>query len=320
VKSGRVFVNFPYWASGHTISVAEIIDGKAVPFPDAAWNTKDGAPDRTFVCVQSVVVDSLDNLWALDAGSPLQTGVVKGAAKLVKIGLAGNTVEKTISFSDEVAPKKSYLNDMRFTADGRHAFITESGIGSLIVVDLRSGNARRVLSNHPSTKVEPQKILVVDGLKPIDPETKGTPQFHADGIALDEKGGWLYYHALTANNLYRVSVKALADETLTEAELAEKVEKVGITPAPDGMLEGKDGRIYLAAFEMNSVVRFDPSSGNKMTVIEDEKLQWPDTLAWGPKRELYVTTSQIHRVPKYNAGKDKRKGPFALYRIPNVGP
>ncbi|HEY1120324.1 MAG TPA: L-dopachrome tautomerase-related protein, partial [Haloferula sp.] len=161
----------------------------------------------------------------------------------------------------------------------------------------------------------PQKVLVVDGIKPIDPDTKGTPQFHADGIALDERAGWLYYHALTANNLYRISLPALLDEKLTEAELAEKVENVGVTPAPDGMLEGKGGKLYLAAFEMNSIVRIDPSNGNRMTVIEDEKLQWPDTLSWGPAGELYVTVSQIHRVPKYNGGEDKRKGPFALYRV-----
>jgi hypothetical protein len=31
---GRVFVNFPFWSDDHTISVAEVVDGKPKPFPD----------------------------------------------------------------------------------------------------------------------------------------------------------------------------------------------------------------------------------------------------------------------------------------------
>jgi hypothetical protein len=31
---GRVFVNFPFWSDDHTISVAEVVDGKLRPFPD----------------------------------------------------------------------------------------------------------------------------------------------------------------------------------------------------------------------------------------------------------------------------------------------
>ena len=42
---GRVFVNFPFWSDDHTISVAEVVDGKPKPFPDEAWNAKDGPPD-----------------------------------------------------------------------------------------------------------------------------------------------------------------------------------------------------------------------------------------------------------------------------------
>jgi hypothetical protein len=33
-KHGRIFVNFPNWSDDHTVSVAEIVDGKIVPFPN----------------------------------------------------------------------------------------------------------------------------------------------------------------------------------------------------------------------------------------------------------------------------------------------
>ena len=139
--------------------------------------------------------------------------------------------------------------------------------------------------------------------------------FHADGIAFDKEGGWLYYHPLTGVTLYRIKTEHLLDETLSDAQLGAKVEKITTTPKPDGMLEAPNGSVYLTAFEKNAIVRFDPDTQKFTTIIEDDLLQWPDTLAWGPDGKLYVTTSQIHRMPKYHGGQSKQKGPFAVYRL-----
>src|ERR1700726_5258031 len=66
--SGRVFVSFP--RNGiDTVkkSVAEVIDGKAVVYPNREINTLDTrAPSTHFLSVQSVYVDANDNPWCLD--------------------------------------------------------------------------------------------------------------------------------------------------------------------------------------------------------------------------------------------------------------
>jgi sugar lactone lactonase YvrE len=196
-----------------------------------------------------------------------------------------------------------------------HAFITESGTGAIIVVDLKSGQARRLLANNPSTKLEPEAEIVVDGMKIIDPETGNAPAFQADGIAFDKEGGWLYYHALTAKTMYRIKTEYLLDESLTPVQLGSKVENLGTTPKPDGMLEGSKDLVYLTAIEENAIARFDPRSRNTMVVVQDTRLQWPDTMAWGPDGTLYVTTSQIHRMPKYHGGVSKQQGPYMVYRM-----
>jgi sugar lactone lactonase YvrE len=314
-KSGRVFVNFPYWSSGHSVSVAEIVDGKPVAFPDTAWNEKEGDATKRFVCVQSVVVDDMDRLWILDTGSPLQKGVVKGGAKVVQVDLSTNKVAKTYPIDEDCAPEKSYLNDIRIDTASGHAFITESGIGSLVVLELKSGKARRFLANHPSTKAEAGKEIVVDGIKPIDPVTGGTPTFHADGIALDVDKDLLYYHALTGQTLYQIATGVLTSPEASDKEAEAAVVKVDATDAPDGMLETPDGGVLLAAFEKNAIVRFDPHGKKSSTLVEDPRLQWLDTLAWGPEGWLYLTTSQIHRTPKYNGGKSLIKEPFRIYRL-----
>jgi sugar lactone lactonase YvrE len=273
-KSGRIFVNFPYWSDDHSISVAEIVNGQPKAFPDDEWN-KSGPAASHFICVQSVVVDDQDNLWVLDPAAPKMQEIVKGGPKLVKIDLATNQVVQTIPFGEEVALKKSYLNDVRIDTRANIAFITESGRGAIIVVDLKSGKARRLLDGHPSTQPEKDVKLVVDGKALIDQQKKTPPQIASDGIALDVKNGYLYYHALTGHTLYRIKTSFLIDEKLGKRELESKVENVGQTPAPDGMLEGTDGSVYLTDLENSAIVHWDPANKRVEQIVADKRLLWP---------------------------------------------
>jgi sugar lactone lactonase YvrE len=313
-RSGRIFVNFPYWSDDHSISVAEIVNGQPKAFPNDEWN-KPGPAGSHFICVQSVVVDDQDNLWVLDPAAPKMQEIVKGGPKLVKIDLGTNQVVQTIPFGKDVAPKKSYLNDVRIDTRTNTAFITESAKGAIIVVDTKSGKARRLLDGHPSTQPEKDVKLIVDGKALIDQQKKTPPQIASDGIALDVKHGYLYYHALTGHTLYRIKTSFLTDEKLGERELESKVENVGQTPAPDGMLEAPDGSVYLTDLEGSAVVRCNPSHKRVEPVIADKRLLWPDTLSWGPNAEIYVTASQIENMPRFNNGKSTRTQPYKLWKI-----
>ena len=312
-KSGRVFVNFPRWADQHSISAAELVEGKPKPFPDEKWND-DGPPAERFVCVQSVYVDANDCLWILDPASPKMEGVQSGGAKLLKVDLKTNHVVQNIPFSDEIAPAKSYLNDVRVDTTTNYAFITESGLGAIVVVDLKSGKARRLLDGHASTKAAKELKLRVDGRELLT-EQKQTPQIHADGIALDPRTGYLYYHALSGRTLYRIKTEDLRNENLSSEELEKKVENMGQTGPPDGMLESPDGSVYITSLEDNAIVRFNPDTRNLERVIQDKRLSWPDSLAWGPGGELYVSASQIQHMPRFNGGKSTRTEPYRVFKL-----
>jgi sugar lactone lactonase YvrE len=315
-KAGRVFVNFPNWSDDHTISVAEVTSGLPRPYPNPEMNAPGDAKTH-FICVQAVYVDAEDNLWILDPAAPKLKEVVPGGAKLMKVDLKTNQVVQTIPFGEDLAPKKSYLNDVRIDVRSGTAFITDSGLGALVVVDLKSGKGRRLLEDDKSTKAEKDVKLTIDGRELLDQEKKG-PQIHADGIALDTVGGYLYYHALTAHTLYRIKTEYLTDLKISSSDLSKKVENMGRTPAPDGMLESPDGRIYLTALEQNGIVRFDPATGKTETIIEDKRLSWPDTLGWGPQETLYVACSQIHNSPRFNQGKNVRTEPYRVYKISGI--
>src|SRR5262249_2431816 len=146
--------------------------------------------------------------------------------KLVKIDLHTNQVVQTIPFGEDVAPKKSYLNDVRIDTGSDTAFITESSTNTIIVIDIKTGRARRLLHGHPSTQPEKGFKLVVNGKELISQQTKTPSQIASNGIALDIKNGYVYYHALTAHTLYRIKTSFLTDEELSEKDLESKIENV----------------------------------------------------------------------------------------------
>jgi len=319
-SDGRVFVNFPRWSRGHDVSVVEVLpEGATRAYPSEQWNRwGDGDdPRRRFVCVQSVHIDTSDPagaLWVLDAGNPRFEGVVPNAPKLVKVDLATNRVVRIIRFDSRIAPPSSYLNDVR--VDGRRgfAYITDSGLGALIVVDLNVNRSRRVLDGHASTRAEAGVVPVIGGRELRGPDGKA-PRIHADGVALSPDGEQLYFKALTGRKLYRVAASKLRNFSIPDSVLAASVEMLGEAPVCDGMVVDGDGRLYLTALAEDAVVRRG-TDGASETVIADARLAWPDSLAISTEGDLYITVSRIHLLPKFNDGADRSKGGYKLLKLP----
>lgn len=297
-KDGRIFVNFPRWTEDAPISVAEVMrDGRIRPYPDGEWNAWRNARKNQmsagdhFVCVQSVVADAHGNLWVVDPAAPATAAVVQGGPKLVRIDLKTNKVAQVIRFDDTVAPQGSYLNDVRFSPDGRHAYLTDAGAkGALVVVDLQTGKARRVLDGHPSTQPEKDVVVKTDGRELRRPDGRGV-EFAADSIALSPDGRTLYWKALTGRTLYRISTDALEDSSLSKGNLEARVERAGVTEPTDGLWIDARGRLYLSAIEQDAVRVRD---GDRVTtLVQDKRLRWPDTFSQGPDGNVYVTSSRI---------------------------
>jgi sugar lactone lactonase YvrE len=130
-QKGRIFVNFPKWGDDVSFTVAEILDGKTVAYPDEALNQSNTEQDpaAALISVQSVVVDPKDRLWILDTGSPLFQPTEYGGPKLVCVDLVTNKVIEKILLPQDVALPTTYLNDVRFDlrrGNKGMAFITDS--------------------------------------------------------------------------------------------------------------------------------------------------------------------------------------------------
>jgi sugar lactone lactonase YvrE len=303
---GRRFVNFPRWTDDAPISVAEVrADGTLRPYPDARWNewrnTRAGELSVAdhFVCVQSVVPDGHGNLWVLDPGAPGNEKILPGAPKLVKIDLKTDRVTKVIAVPEDVALQGTYLNDIRFSPDGRIGYITDSGTrGAIIVVDLESGRSWRTLDGHPSTQVDKTVTVAIEG-KPLRRSDGRQPMFASDGIAISNDGRTLFYQALTGNTLYSIDT-ALLRQDVPEAQRVAAVKTVARTHVADGLWMSKAGTLYLTSPTDYSIKRLDGSTTR--TVLTDRRLRWPDTFAEGPDGRMYVTASHIQDTEWFTRG------------------
>ncbi|RIV37072.1 L-dopachrome tautomerase-related protein [Micromonospora radicis] len=325
--TGRIFVNYPRWGDEVPATVAELRDGREVPFPDERWNQQGSDDDpEAFVSVQSVVVDPADRLWALDTGSPSFQPTSPGGPKLVRIDLATDTVAQVITFPPDVALPTTYLNDVRFDlrrGEAGIAYVTDSAVAGpngIVVIDLATGASWRRLHDHPSTKAEPLSTFrpLVEG-RPFRqhlPDAAPRPvTVGSDGIAISADGARLYYCALASRQWYSVATDALVDLSVGDDEVAATVVHEGDKGSGSDGLESDDaGRIYLTAYEQNAVLRRHPDGGYE-TVAHDPRLLWPDTMSVAVDGYLYVTANQLHRQAGYHGGKDLRRKPYALFRI-----
>ena len=313
-STGRVFVNFPLWGGTHDVSVAELTEDGPVPYPSESWNSWSvegpADPGRRFVCVQSVFVDSADVLWILDPASPGFTGVVEGGAKMVSVDLSTDEVTRIYHFDSDAAPPASYLNDVRVDVKSRTAYITDSGMGALVIVDLESGAARRVLEDHPALHAEPNLVPTIGG-RELRMANGAVPQVHSDGIALDTGSGTLYLHALTGRRLWSIPTRVLDDPALDDGAIAQHLVDHGETVATDGMIVGTGGAVYHSAIEHDAIVVWRPN-GEIDFVAVDPLLSWPDSFALSTDGWLYVTTSRIHEAEVFGAS---RSEPYRVVRV-----
>jgi sugar lactone lactonase YvrE len=304
---GRVFVGMPRWVQLDSFSVGIVKDGSVQPYPGGSWNMwKAGRPPAEhFIAVNAVRIEPDDprSLWVVDAAAG-----VKGGPKLVQIDLATNKIARVYSMDTNVAPEMSYLNDVRIARG--HAFLTESGLGALIVVDLKTGQARRLLANSTKTKAVPGRTPVIDGRKVVRPDGS-IPVVNADGIEISPDHAWLYFCNPYGGFLWQVSVDDLLNEKLDESALDKRVKNDGPLIPVGGILMLPSGNLLLSDVEKHAIEL--RTQDGKLTMLRQSKLlDWPDAMSLGADGKVYVAAAQANRRPQNNGGKDDTHLPFRI--------
>ncbi len=161
LHDGRIILSFPRSAADHKgPRVALLHDGRALPFPDAATQAR-------FISPLGMTVDATGRLWIIDEGT---VAGQKEPPTPALIGLDGHTghIVATIPLGSGATRPDSHVNDVR--VDMTHgaqgtAYVSDTSLmdhPAIIVVDIATGYARRVLENAPSTRAVPGFAMELD--------------------------------------------------------------------------------------------------------------------------------------------------------------
>jgi sugar lactone lactonase YvrE len=313
---GRLFANYPYWLDKHSYSVVEVKDGKPVPYPDAAWNNfkKGDNGAHKFVCVQAVVADEKGYLWVVDAAGIGLGPVYQHSNKVVKINLATNKVEQIYHFPDSVTADDSYINDIRLDNANGFAYMTSSSNGGIVVLNTNTGKSRFVLHNSPSVLSDTAYHFTMDG-RELTKTDGSIPKINSDGIALSPDKAWLYYKPLTDDKLYRINTALLRDFSTPAEKINNSVEDLGKFVTTDGMEFDKNGNLYLGDLEKSSIVKITPDLKMHTIATDTVKLSWPDSYSISADGYLYISASQIARMPWFNNDQNRTVYPYKIFRL-----
>ena len=319
--SGRVFVSMHQFF-GTEARVAEVkADGMMTPFPNKALATFSAGEPLSLDSVLGLRCDSAGNLWLLDNGMR-----EKSTPKLIAFNTETGNLTQVIWLPSTVTRPDSFLNDLVVDESSRHVYIADPAGGAnaaLIVVDLSTGSARRVLEGHRSVVPEAGVELAIGGdfveIKRPD-GTTFRPAVGVNPIGADVANEWLYFGPMHGTMLYRTPTAVLRDTTLAPEALAGKAEEYAKRPISDGITIDKEGNIYISDVASNAVGVIKGATRQYETVAMNAAISWPDAFSYGPDGRLYVVANQLHKSAVLNAGVDETKPPFLIFSFKPFAP
>lgn len=289
-------------------------DGTLAPFPNDKWTRGRNADGTGLDSVLGIQSDSRGVVWMLDNG---MRGKV--APQLVGWNTRTNKLEKVIALPQPISQPDSFLNDLAIDSSRQTVYIADPAsekTSALIVVNLRTGKARRVLMGDRS--VIPERVeLIIDGTPVQSQQPDGSiirPRVGVNPIALDAGNKWLYFGPMHGTRLYRVATADLRNPKLTPQQLSQRIKPYAKRPITDGISIDREDNIYLGDLGALAIGTIK-SDRTYQRLVSSPQLAWIDAFSFGADGYMYSVVNQLNRTSALNAGVDATEPPFLIVRF-----
>ncbi|KAJ7788263.1 hypothetical protein B0H14DRAFT_2949475, partial [Mycena olivaceomarginata] len=251
-------------------------------------------PATTLVRINSQRVGPDGNLWLVDTGSPGfgSPVILPAGPKLVVVDLSTNQVKRVYNMAN-VTESASLLDDIRFNPATGMGYLTDAGVGALIVLDLDSGRAIRVLDGDESTGA----FTLPSGEGTLLRSSTGVFSYvTADQLEVSPDGRYLHWQP-ASGGMFRIEMQyldtAFYNSSLANT-LAQYIEPFALTPSTGGTAIDADGSIY--------VIEKVYANGTRVTVVRDERLLWVDAMWISSDEKLWMPAAQLNRGVPFSPG------------------
>lgn len=316
-ENGRIFMSLHQFYEPKYSVVELLPNGSLTPFPNQELNDRTSRSGLKLDSVLGIRADSNGIVWMLDNG--LRSGVTP---KLVGWDTTTNTLFRCFRLPAPITPKDAFVNDFALDVKHNHAFISDpagGGNAALIVVDLETGHARRVLQGHPGVIPE-NTDLIIDNRPVRIKDPAGNlirPHIGVNPITEDLQNMWVYFGPMHGRSVYRIRSADLIDATLGSEELGKRVERYSDKPISDGISIDKSNNIYLGELAENAIgtITLDRKY---MRLAQSADLSWVDSFSFGPNGILYAVVNRLHQSAPLNGGERTSKPPYFILRLKSL--
>lgn len=309
LPDGRMLFEAPAWIGnpGPQLSI-RTADGRFTPYPNAEWNAATGDAAKRIVAAAGLTLLPDGTLWVLDSGVPDRKAPAVAPPKLIHIDTRTNTVLGTVAIEKSALHPQSILSGV--AVHGTTAYVADSGVAGVLVVDLPSASTRRFLDRHPAL-IATRPIQIPGGT--LNWADGHAAAIDSSMIAISPDGRWIVLQA-PGNYLARVDTSTFSDPDITPAAMEEIVTQWYKTPSLGGMTIGPDGTLYWSDVSTGSILSY--STGRiPRRLITDPRLKYPGTPGLDMHGHLFVPTLQLDHSAAFQNGHATVTWPVTVYQL-----